>query len=106
MSNISYLTKRGAVYYARMDVPEDLISILKTPTRKQSLKTKDLAEAKRRLWPVITEWRREFEDLRARRSLVAADREHAVWDHYTSVLERDDAERAAMWKRRCKIRPR
>jgi len=96
MGNISYLTKRGAVYYARMDVPEDLISILKTPTRKQSLKTKDLAEAKRRLWPVITEWRREFEDLRARRSLVAADREHAVWDHYTSVLERDDAERAAM----------
>ncbi len=49
MVQISYLTKRGAVYYARMDVPEDLVPILKTQTRKQSLKTKDEAEAKRRL---------------------------------------------------------
>lgn len=45
MGNISYLTKRGAVYYARMDVPEELVLILKTQTRKQSLKTKDEAEA-------------------------------------------------------------
>jgi transposase len=42
---ISYLTKRGAVYYARMDVPEDLVPILKIQTRKQSLKMKDEAEA-------------------------------------------------------------
>ena len=45
---------------------------------------------------MITEWQREFEDLRARRALLPADRERAVWDHYTDVLERDDAERAAL----------
>lgn len=96
MSHISYLSKRGSIYYARLDVPKDLVQILNTQTRKQSLRTKDVAEAKRRLWPVIAEWQREFDDLRTRRALVAADREHAVWDHYTSVLGLDDAERAAL----------
>ncbi|MBI1220664.1 MAG: tyrosine-type recombinase/integrase [Rhodobacteraceae bacterium] len=94
MSRVSYLTKRGSVYYARIDVPQDLVAILNESTRKRSLKTKDAAEAKRRLWPVITDWQREFDDVRARRALVAADREHAVWDHYTSILERDEVERA------------
>lgn len=96
MSHISHLTKRASVYYARMDVPTDLVPILKTQTRKISLKTKDEAEAKRRLWPVIAEWQREFDDLRGRRTLLAADREHVVWDHYTSTLERDDVERSQM----------
>lgn len=94
MSHISHLTKRLSVYYARMDVPTDLVLILKTQTRKLSLKTKDEAEAKRRLWPIIAEWQREFDDLRARRNLVVSDREHVVWDHYTSSLEQDDAQRS------------
>lgn len=96
MGHISYLSKRGSIYYARLDVPEDLVHILKTQTRKLSLKTKDEAEAKRRLWPVINEWQREFDDLRARRALMPTDREHAVWDHYNDVLDRDDANRAAL----------
>lgn len=96
MGRISYLCKRGSTYYARIDVPEDLVSTLKTQTKKLSLKTKDEAEAKRRLWPVIAEWQREFDDLRTRRALIPADREHAVWDHYTDTLERDDAERSAL----------
>ena len=96
MGHISHLSKRGSVYYARMDVPEDLVSVLKTQTRKRSLKTKDFAEAKKRLWLVIVEWQREFEDLRNRRTLTEADREHAVWDHYKAVLERDDTERSNM----------
>lgn len=77
-----------------MDVPEDLVPILKKPNRKLSLKTKDEAEAKHRLWPVIIEWQREFEDLRSRCNLVAADREHGVWDYYSSFLDRDEAEPA------------
>ena len=96
LRDITYLTKRDGVYYARLDVPEDLVQILKTTTRKKSLKTKDKTEAKSRMWPVITEWQREFEDLRSRRVLVDADRQHAVWDHYTAVLERDEAQRASL----------
>jgi hypothetical protein len=94
LGHISYLTRRGAVYYARMDVPEDLVPFLKTQTRKQSLKTTDAAVAKRRLMMVITGWQREFDDLRTRRTLVAADHEHAIWDHYTNALARDDNERS------------
>ncbi len=74
MGHISYLCKRGSVYYARMDVPEDLHLALKTQTKKRSLGTKDEAEAKRRLWPVIAEWQREFEDVRSRRALVGMRR--------------------------------
>lgn len=95
MRDVPYLTRRGGVYYARIDVPLDLVPVLKTRTRKLSLKTKDKAEAKRLLWPVISKWRREFDDVRARRSLVDADRQFAVWEHYTAALDRDEAERAA-----------
>ena len=96
MAHTSHLTKRGSGYDARMDVPGDLVPLLKTRTRKRSLKTKDDAEAKRRLWPVIVEWQREFDDLRARRAIGAADRERVVWDHYISFLERDEVERSQM----------
>lgn len=94
MARVSYLWRRGSVYYARIDVPLDLVAVLKKPTLKVSLNTKDEAEAKRRLHPVIANWMREFEDLRARRALVPADRENAVWDHYTASLARDDRDRA------------
>ena len=101
MSHISYLSKRGSTYYARMDVPEDLVSILRTQTKKKSLLTKDCAEAKRRLWPIIAEWQREFSEVRSRRALTSADREHAVWDYYGSVLDRHEAERAQMPRSCC-----
>lgn len=96
MARVSYLWKRGATYYARMDVPLDLVPVLKKPTLKLSLQTKDEAEAKRRLYPVIAGWQRDFDDLRARRALVPADRDHAVWDHYTDALDRHDKERASL----------
>lgn len=95
MRDQTYLTRRDGVYYARIDVPLDLVPTLKTRTKKLSLKTKDKAEAKRLLSPVISKWQREFDDLRARRTLVAADRQFAVWEHYTAALDRDEAERAA-----------
>lgn len=96
MRDVTYLTRRDGVYYARIDVPLDLVPVLKTRTRKRSLKTKDKAEAKRLLWPVISEWQREFDDLRARRTLMEADRQFAVWEHYTAALDRDEAERVAI----------
>lgn len=96
MRDATYLTRRDGVYYARIDVPQDLVTVLKTRTKKRSLKTKDKVEAKRLVWPVISEWQREFDELRARRSLVDADRQFAVWEHYTAALDRDEVERAAM----------
>lgn len=96
MRDVTYLTRRDGVYYARIDVPQDLVLILNSQTKKLSLKTKDKAEAKRLLWPVISLWQREFDDLRARRTLADADRQFAVWEHYTAALDRDEAERAAI----------
>lgn len=95
LRDATYLTRRDGVYYARIDVPQDLVTILKTRTKKRSLKTKDKAEARRLVWSVISAWQREFDDVRARRSLVDADRQFAVWEHYTATLDRDEAERAA-----------
>ena len=92
----SHLFRRGAAYSARMRVPLDLVEIMGKRELVQALGTTDLTEAKSRLYPVIANWQREFDDLRARRALVPADREHAVWDHYTGTLARDDEQRAAL----------
>ncbi|SEN86750.1 Site-specific recombinase XerD [Gemmobacter aquatilis] len=96
MSNISHLFRRGAAYSARIRVPLDLVEVIGRKELVKALGTSDLAEAKRRLHPVIANWHREFDDMRARRVLVPADREHAVWDQYTASLARDDQARAAL----------
>jgi len=93
MARQTYLWRRNAVYYARMDVPRDLVGILGKTTLKKSLKTSDEATAKRSLWPVIQGWQREFDELRAQRAFSEEDAERAVWNHYTESLERDEARR-------------
>lgn len=96
MARISHLTRRGSAYSARIRVPLDLVEVIGKRELVKALGTNDEAEAKRRLYPIIAEWHRGFDDLRARRALVPADRDHAVWDHYTNMLERDDKERAGV----------
>ena len=96
MARLTYLERRGATYYARIDIPVDLVPLYRTTTRKKSLRTKDEATAKTRLWPIIEAWRAEFEDVRARRVLTADDKADATWQHYTAALERDDQTRQAM----------
>jgi len=96
MGRQTYLWRRNAVYYARMDVPTDLVSVVGKTTLKKSLKTSDEATAKRCLWPVIQHWQREFDELRAQRALSEGDVELAVWQHYTDSLERDEARRRSL----------
>lgn len=96
MAQISYLERRGAVYYARLDIPTDLVSHYGTTCRKKSLKTKDLSEAKRAVRAVIEAWDAEFADVRSRRNLTSDDTADAVWQHYEAVLERDERNRQAI----------
>ncbi|NYS26503.1 site-specific integrase [Rhodobacteraceae bacterium 2376] len=96
MARISHLVRRGSAYSARIRVPLDLVEIVGKRELVKALGTTEEAEAKRRLYPVIANWQREFDDLRARRALVPADRDHAVWDHYTATLDRDDEARAKL----------
>lgn len=93
MARISYLFRRGAAYYARIRVPLDLAGIIGKTELVRALGTKDEAEAKRLLWPVIEAWNREFDDLRSRSVLTPEDKEHAIWDHYDEALERDEQAR-------------
>ena len=96
MSQVTYLIRIGASYYARLRVPLDLREIVGAEFRKKSLRTKDRDEAKRRMWPVIEEWNREFDDLRSRRNVSVEDRDRAGWDHYSGALERDEIARQHM----------
>jgi integrase len=96
MARLTYLLRRGATYYARIDIPLDLVPVYGTTTRKKSLFTKDEATAKTRLWPVIEAWRAEFNDVRARRALTGDDKADATWQHYTATLERDERTRQSM----------
>ncbi|TJV71043.1 MAG: integrase [Mesorhizobium sp.] len=96
MARLTYLERRGATYYARIDIPVDLVPLYRTTTRKKSLRTKDEATAKTRLWPVIEGWRAEFDDVRARQAITANDMAEATWRHYTDTLAADEQRRASM----------
>lgn len=96
MARVTYLERRGATYYARLDVPLDLVSHCGTTTRKKSLRTKDENEANKRLWPVIESWRAEFDEVRARREITADDKAVAVWQHYEATLNGYDRKQRAM----------
>jgi len=93
---MSYLLRRGASYYARLKVPTDLVAILGKKELVKALGTKDQREAKRLMWPVVGEWNRQFDDLRARRQLTGDDKADAVWQHYSDTLERDEETRRSM----------
>ncbi|CAN7156051.1 DUF6538 domain-containing protein [Rhizobium sp. LjRoot254] len=88
--------KPSGVYYARLDIPVDLIAHYNRPTLKKSLFTKDPMKAKRLYPPVIEGWRCEFDGVRSRRSLTADDKARAVWDHFTRTVELDAQRRLAM----------
>jgi len=96
MARLTYLERRNGTYYARIDIPVDLVAHIGSEVRKKSLRTKDENEAKKRLWPVIEAWRAEFEDVRARREITADDKAAAVWQHYEATIQRDEQKRRAM----------
>lgn len=96
MARLTYLERRGATYYARIDVPLDLVEHYGTTTKKKSLRTKDEGAAKRLLWSVIEAWRTDFDDVRARRNITAEDKSGGTWQHYTATLERDEQTRRAL----------
>lgn len=96
MARVTYLERRGATYYARLDVPLDLVAHYGTTTRKKSLRTKDENDAKKRLWPVIEGWQAEFDEVRSRRELTPDDKAAAVWQHYEATLEGYDRKQREM----------
>ncbi|MBY5379359.1 site-specific integrase [Rhizobium leguminosarum] len=96
MARVTYLERRSATYYARLDVPLDLVEHYGTTTRKKSLRTKDENEAKKRLWPVIEGWRAEFEEVRARREITSDDKAIAVWQHYEATVDGYDRKQRSM----------
>lgn len=96
MARVSNLLRRGASYSARIRVPLDLVAVIGKGELVKALGTSDETEAKRRLYPQMQVWHREFDDLRARQNLTPADKAHAVWDHYTATLARDDSQRAVL----------
>lgn len=92
------------MYYARIGIPPDLQRFYPSKGGKQahkrelwkSLGTRDPKQARDAVLPVLTEWRREFAILRARREPNAADIQSAVWSHYQGELDADLQRRASM----------
>lgn len=91
----SNITRRGAVYYARIFVPKHLQAAIGKKEIRPSLHTKDYVEAKRRLTALMDQWAATFDDMTRRSELTDRDMAAAVWDHYATGLEEGDRERAS-----------
>lgn len=89
------LTRRGAIYYARIFVPKDLQEAMGRKEIRPSLHTPDHREAKRRLSALMDQWTATFDDMRRRKELGEGDIAAALWDHYGTHLEAGDSERAS-----------
>jgi integrase len=104
----SNLVRRGATYYARQAVPQDLQGHIHNDAGRRvrefrrSLATKDKAEARRRLPAVLHEWQTLFDEQRARLATCSAmpqisipvDVEHRLLRRlYDEVLHVDGLER-------------
>lgn len=97
MARRSNLIRReGGTYYARIYFPADLKNHFPGEDKKVSLRTKDEAVAKQRLYPELQKWEALFEELRARRNVTDEDKAVAVWEHYETKLLEDAERRRAM----------
>ena len=101
MSAMTYLWRHpnSGVYYFRRAVPDDLRTIIGKTMVKQSLGTKDVAEAKRRAHSIAIQTEREFQNARERRStpprtdLTEAERVNMVAAYLHQRLTEDEAQR-------------
>ncbi|WP_412064665.1 DUF6538 domain-containing protein [Rhizobium sp. SYY.PMSO] len=90
MARLSYILRRGASYYVRVRVPLDLAEVIGKQELVKALGTKDETEAKRRMWPIVEEWNRQFVDLRARQQITDNDKAVAVWQHHETTIDRHE----------------
>ena len=83
----SHITRRGAVYWVRFRLPQDLAKRLECVELRKSLGTKDLATAKQRCLAASLWFRATLDALRAMPSPTAADLAKA----HPAAKRRDDA---------------
>jgi integrase len=97
MARRSNLIRReGGTYYARIYFPADVKDHFKSEDKKVSLRTKDEAVAKQRLYPELQKWEAIFDDIRSRRQITADDKAVGVWQHYETTLQSYDQKQRAM----------
>ena len=101
MSAMTYLWRhpKSGVYYFRRAVPDDLRTVIGKTMVKRSLRTKDVAEAKRRAHPIAIQTEREFQNARETRStpprtdLTEVERANMVAAYLHQLLAEDEAQR-------------
>lgn len=97
MARRSNLIRReGGTYYARIYFPTDLRSHFQSEDKKVSLRTKDEAIAKQRLYTELQKWESLFADIRAHREVTVNDKAVAVWEHYEATLQHYDRKQRMM----------
>src|SRR5215470_16391151 len=98
---MTYLRRHpnSGVYYFRRAVPDDIRATIGKTMVKQSLGTKEVVEAKRRVHPVAIRTGKDFQEARERRlapprtELSEAERTHLVASYLHMRLSADEARR-------------
>lgn len=91
----SYLTQRGkqGIYYVRLRIPSDLVTVFNRKEFIKSLKTSDLKTAQRLARPRLDEWEQSFDLARMKVDLTSDDLMSAAKEHYERELKADEAAR-------------
>jgi integrase len=94
MADTRFLLRRGHAWYFAIAVPRTLRGRFRSNTGKSlhkivlALGTGDPAEARRRRWPLVYEWRERFERAASGVSLSLREIDGTARDCYLSTLER------------------
>jgi integrase len=94
-SNISRRSG-SARYYVRAWVPKELQGALKKKEIWKSLGTADPKIAKRLARQVLDQWERDFDALRAKRTLTDHELQTAIWNRYSELLRADELRRQSL----------
>src|ERR1700722_12840986 len=89
MSLSSNVVRRGAVYYARMRVPKDLIKTIGRSELFKSLKTRDPIEALSRARVLIARWQLDFDSRRNGQELTEEAAVSLSRFYYQDILRMD-----------------
>lgn len=86
MADTRYLKQRRQGWYFAMKVPADLVDKIGRSDIVKSLRTRDLTQAQKDRWPLVSQWTAQFDVLRGNRTWTPVEIEEKAQAEYQETL--------------------